>query len=87
MRANVFSATIVPLGPDAGRERTTSGSNLTYPLMLLVVVRVNVAGVRAQGVGEHFLAIVHKGPFEIISQFFGRPRRPCGCGGTSSRAG
>ncbi|GAY10464.1 hypothetical protein TOK_4825 [Pseudonocardia sp. N23] len=59
MRANVFSATIVPLGPDAGRERTTSGSNLTYPLMLLVVVRVNVAGVRAQGVGEHFLAIVH----------------------------
>lgn len=51
----------------------TADVNLTYPLMLLVVVWVNVAGIRAQGFRGHVTAIVRKGPFEIISQFFGRP--------------
>ncbi len=51
----------------------TADVNLTYPLMLLVIVWVNVAGVRAHGIGGHLVNVVRKGPFEIISQFLGRP--------------
>ena len=51
----------------------TTDTNLTFALMLLVIVWVNVVGIRTHGVGRHFLNIAKKGPFEIITQFFGRP--------------
>jgi F-type H+-transporting ATPase subunit a len=51
----------------------TADTNLTIALMLLVIVWVNVMGIRTHGLGRHFLVIAEKGPFEIITQFFGRP--------------
>ncbi len=51
----------------------TADVNLAYPLMLVVIIWVIVVGTRAQGAGGYLLHIVKKGPFEIITQFFGRP--------------
>jgi F-type H+-transporting ATPase subunit a len=51
----------------------TADVNLDYALMALVIVWVNVAGVRAHGLGGHLWHIARKGPFEIISHGFGRP--------------
>jgi F-type H+-transporting ATPase subunit a len=51
----------------------TADTNLTFALMLLVIVWVNVVGIRTHGAGRYFLQIAKKGPFEIITQFFGRP--------------
>jgi F-type H+-transporting ATPase subunit a len=51
----------------------TADVNLAAALMALVIVWVTVVGLRAQGVGGHFLHIVKKGPFEVITVMFGRP--------------
>jgi F-type H+-transporting ATPase subunit a len=55
----------------------TADVNLVYPLALLVIVWVNVAGIRANGAGRHFghLAKPYKAlaPIEFITQYLSRP--------------
>jgi F-type H+-transporting ATPase subunit a len=55
----------------------TADVNLVYPLALLVIVWVNVAGIRANGAGKHFghLAKPYKAlaPIEFITQYLSRP--------------
>ena len=70
----------------------TADVNLVYPLMLLVIVWVNVAGIRANGVKGYFGHLtkpyVALAPIEFITLYFSRrSRSPSGCGATSSPAG
>ncbi|MGI9004378.1 MAG: F0F1 ATP synthase subunit A [Pseudonocardia sp.] len=55
----------------------TADVNLVYPMMLLVIVWVNVAGIRAQGAKGYFghLAKPYAAmvPIEFITQYFSRP--------------
>jgi F-type H+-transporting ATPase subunit a len=55
----------------------TADVNLVYPLALLVIIWVNVAGIRANGAGKHFghLAKPYKAlaPIEFITQYLSRP--------------
>jgi F-type H+-transporting ATPase subunit a len=55
----------------------TADVNLVYPLMLLVIVWVNVAGIRANGVGGYFGHLtkpyVALAPIEFITLYFSRP--------------
>ena len=55
----------------------TADVNLVYPLMLLVIIWVNVAGIRANGVGGYFGHLtkpyVALAPIEFITLYFSRP--------------
>jgi F-type H+-transporting ATPase subunit a len=55
----------------------TADVNLVYPLMLLVMIWVNVAGIRANGVGGYFGHLtkpyVALAPIEFITLYFSRP--------------
>jgi F-type H+-transporting ATPase subunit a len=55
----------------------TADVNLAYPMMLLVIVWVQVAGIRARGAKKHFGHLTKPyaflAPFEFITQFFARP--------------
>jgi len=55
----------------------TADVNLVYPLMLLVIVWVNVAGIRANGVKGYFGHLtkpyVALAPIEFITLYFSRP--------------
>jgi F-type H+-transporting ATPase subunit a len=55
----------------------TADVNLVYPLALLVIVWVNVAGIRANGAGKHFGHLtkpyVALAPIEFITQYLSRP--------------
>lgn len=55
----------------------TADVNLVYPLMLLVIIWVNVAGIRANGVGAYFGHLtkpyVALAPIEFITLYFSRP--------------
>jgi F-type H+-transporting ATPase subunit a len=55
----------------------TADVNLVYPLMLLVIIWVNVAGIRANGVKGYFGHLtkpyVALAPIEFITLYFSRP--------------
>ena len=55
----------------------TADVNLVYPLMLLVIIWVNVAGIRANGVGGYFGHLakpyIALAPIEFITLYFSRP--------------
>src|SRR3954447_484832 len=55
----------------------TADVNLVYPLALLVIVLVNVAGLRAHGAGKHFGPLAQPyaamAPIEFIPQYLSRP--------------
>jgi F-type H+-transporting ATPase subunit a len=55
----------------------TADVNLVYPLALLVIVWVNVAGIRANGAGKHFGHLAQPyaamAPIEFITQYLSRP--------------
>jgi F-type H+-transporting ATPase subunit a len=55
----------------------TADVNLVYPLALLVIVWVNVAGIRANGPGKHFGHLAQPyaamAPIEFITQYLSRP--------------
>lgn len=52
----------------------TADVNLVYPLVLLVIVWVNVAGIRAKGVGGYFSHFKSPmAPIEVITQYLSRP--------------
>ncbi len=55
----------------------TADVNLVYPLALLVIVWVNVAGIRKNGAGSYFGHFVKPyaflAPIEFITQYFARP--------------
>ena len=71
----------------------TADVNLVYPLMLLVIIWVNVAGIRANGVAGLLRppdqALRRAGPDRVHHACTSRvpSRSPCGCGATSSPAG
>ena len=71
----------------------TADVNLVYPLALLVIVWVNVAGIRAKGAKAYFGHFTQPyaflAPIEFITQYLARPasRWRCGSSATSSRAG
>lgn len=55
----------------------TADVNLVYPMMLVVIVWVNVAGIRAQGVKGFFGHLTKPypvmAPIEVITNYFSRP--------------
>jgi F-type H+-transporting ATPase subunit a len=55
----------------------TADVNLVYPMALLVIVWVNVAGIRANGAGRHFGHLAKPyaalAPIEFITQYLSRP--------------
>ncbi|MGI8723329.1 MAG: F0F1 ATP synthase subunit A [Geodermatophilaceae bacterium] len=55
----------------------TADVNLAYPMMLLVIIWVQVAGIRARGAKKHFGHLTEPyaflAPSEIITQYFARP--------------
>ena len=55
----------------------TADVNLVYPLALLVIIWVNVAGIRANGAGGHFGHLTKPywwlAPIEFVTQFIARP--------------
>lgn len=55
----------------------TADVNLVYPLALLVIIWVNVAGIRANGAGKHFGHLAKPyaalAPIEFITQYLSRP--------------
>ncbi len=55
----------------------TADVNLVYPMMLLVIIWVNVAGIRANGVGGYFSHLTKPylalAPIEFITLYFSRP--------------
>ena len=55
----------------------TADVNLVYPLALLVIVWVNVAGIRTNGAGRHFGHLTKPyaalAPIEFITQYLSRP--------------
>ena len=55
----------------------TADVNLVYPLALMVIVWVNVAGIRANGAGRHFGHLAKPyaalAPIEFITQYLSRP--------------
>ena len=55
----------------------TADVNLVYPLAILVIVWVNVAGIRANGAGRHFGHLAKPypvmAPIEFITQYLSRP--------------
>jgi F-type H+-transporting ATPase subunit a len=55
----------------------TADVNLVYPLALMVIVWVNVAGIRANGAGRHFGHMAKPyaalAPIEFITQYLSRP--------------
>jgi len=55
----------------------TADVNLAYPMMLLVIIWVQVAGIRANGAKRHFGHLTKPyaflAPFEFITQYFARP--------------
>jgi F-type H+-transporting ATPase subunit a len=55
----------------------TADVNLVYPLALLVIVWVNVAGIRKRGAGAYFghftKPYAFLAPIEFITQYFARP--------------
>lgn len=55
----------------------TADVNLAYPMMLLVIIWVQVAGIRARGAKGHFGHLTKPyaflAPSEVITQYFARP--------------
>ncbi len=55
----------------------TADVNLAYPMMILVIIWVQVAGIRANGAKRHFGHLTKPyaflAPFEFITQYFARP--------------
>ncbi|MHA6617165.1 F0F1 ATP synthase subunit A [Pseudonocardia sp. DLS-67] len=55
----------------------TADVNLVYPMALMVLVWVNVAGIRANGAGRHFGHLAKPyaalAPIEFITQYLSRP--------------
>jgi F-type H+-transporting ATPase subunit a len=55
----------------------TADVNLVYPLAIMVIIWVNVAGIRANGAGRHFGHLTKPyaalAPIEFITQFLSRP--------------
>ena len=55
----------------------TADVNLVYPLALLVIIWVNVAGIRKNGAGKYFghftKPYAFLAPIEFITQYFARP--------------
>jgi len=55
----------------------TADVNLAYPMMLLVIIWVQVAGIRARGAKAHFGHLTKPyaflAPSEVITQYFARP--------------
>ena len=55
----------------------TSDVNLVYPMALLVIIWVNVAGIRKKGAGDYFghftKPYAFLAPIEFIPQYFSRP--------------
>ena len=55
----------------------TADVNLVYPLAIMVLVWVNVAGIRANGAGRHFGHLAKPyaalAPIEFITQYLSRP--------------
>jgi F-type H+-transporting ATPase subunit a len=64
-------------GHELGLLPPTADVNMVYPMMLVVIVWVNVAGFRAKGAKGYFGHLAEPyaflAPFEAITQYFARP--------------
>jgi F-type H+-transporting ATPase subunit a len=64
-------------GHAVGFVPPTADVNLVYPMMLVVIIWVNVAGIRRQGAGAYFGHFTKPyaalAPIEVVTQYFSRP--------------